>query len=515
MRLVKLSMRILADKLNRFTPEVSATTGKMDIGGVRPLTAGTALRDDMLYIAPAETDAQGVKSVLCTHGSEWMRLHAEDADSALAAILDVFESFNLWRSELEEAARQGSPVQRFLDISSYALPFPIVITDPFGTAVGLSQSFLDEDVDQYWTDVVKNRNVHGVVFNSTLYDSNGRSAENWGGEPRIFTTPHNHILGCLLQVNGEMVGSMTIIEYRRTLSEGTCQLAQVLRDAVATALNLRGENAELRTVMHTAADYLSGRSVDSDRLWEQVTRYTRRSDEELELLLLRDVHRSNQTYLNSLAYRLTNGGLPCFGLVLRRDAAAIICCAREQELLSQLREQMPGGEFLCGVSLPFTDKEGMQRAGNQATLALMSGPQTPGSVSRCVDHAYTYLISKLAGDRSFGTELLHPGPGRLKKYDEKHNTQFYTTLYVYLLHERNVVATARALFIHRNSMIYRLQRIRELLDVDLDDPKMRMYLLLSYQILEAQSDRSTADLFEGDTPGAREGKQMFWAEVSE
>ena len=60
-----------------------------------------------------------------------------------------------------------------------------------------------------------------------------------------------------------------------------------------------------------------------------------------------------------------------------------------------------------------------------------------------------------------------------------------------------MVATARSLFIHRNSMIYRLQRIRELLQTDLDDPRMRSYLLLSYHIENSRGNPTASLLADG------------------
>ena len=48
--------------------------------------------------------------------------------------------------------------------------------------------------------------------------------------------------------------------------------------------------------------------------------------------------------------------------------------------------------------------------------------------------------------------------------------------------ERSLVKTAAELFIHRNSLMYRIKRIGEIVDVDLDDAGGRAYLLLSYEL---------------------------------
>ena len=62
---------------------------------------------------------------------------------------------------------------------------------------------------------------------------------------------------------------------------------------------------------------------------------------------------------------------------------------------------------------------------------------------------------------------------RLQEYDQAHSTALLHTLCVYLLQEQNLHATARQLFIHRNTLVYRLQRIRTLLQLDLDDAAVR------------------------------------------
>lgn len=73
---------------------------------------------------------------------------------------------------------------------------------------------------------------------------------------------------------------------------------------------------------------------------------------------------------------------------------------------------------------------------------------------------------------------------KLKEYDKANNTNMYETLQCYLNNERNAVQTANLLFIHRSTLFYRLNRIKALLDLNLDLPEIRLYLQLSYYLLE-------------------------------
>ena len=54
----------------------------------------------------------------------------------------------------------------------------------------------------------------------------------------------------------------------------------------------------------------------------------------------------------------------------------------------------------------------------------------------------------------------------------------------YLLTERSISSTAKIMHMHRNSVIYRLGKIQEALGFDLNDPDVRLRVLISFKILE-------------------------------
>jgi purine catabolism regulator len=60
--------------------------------------------------------------------------------------------------------------------------------------------------------------------------------------------------------------------------------------------------------------------------------------------------------------------------------------------------------------------------------------------------------------------------------DKSTGANNFRTLFVYLQNNRHLANTARALFIHRNTLIYRLKKIQSFLDVDLDDENTSAYL---------------------------------------
>lgn len=77
--------------------------------------------------------------------------------------------------------------------------------------------------------------------------------------------------------------------------------------------------------------------------------------------------------------------------------------------------------------------------------------------------------------------------GPLLRHDEKHGTQFVDTLEKYFQNNGSITDAARDMYIHRNTYIYRLEKIKALLGVDLKNSRKLQELqlgLLAHRILE-------------------------------
>jgi purine catabolism regulator len=70
----------------------------------------------------------------------------------------------------------------------------------------------------------------------------------------------------------------------------------------------------------------------------------------------------------------------------------------------------------------------------------------------------------------------------LESYDAEWESELIPTLRVYLEHGANLNSAAKALFIHRHTMRYRLEQIAELLKVDIDSSEILLNLQIAFQI---------------------------------
>mgnify|MGYP000910606278 CR=1 FL=1 len=85
-------------------------------------------------------------------------------------------------------------------------------------------------------------------------------------------------------------------------------------------------------------------------------------------------------------------------------------------------------------------------------------------------------------------EDISPELRALAEHDRKKGTQYCETLYFYLICSRSLKKTCDALFTHRNTVLYRIERIRDDFLIPLDDPERHVELLFGVAILLFQNE---------------------------
>lgn len=120
-----------------------------------------------------------------------------------------------------------------------------------------------------------------------------------------------------------------------------------------------------------------------------------------------------------------------------------------------------------GLSSYFGDASSLSRALEEAALVLdvvrLGGAPGAGDVG---DGTYRLLFRVLASHpeevRSFYDDTIAP----LTRYDEQYGSDLVGTLEAWFGHDCSTVATAAAIFVHRHTVAYRLERVKELSGLD-------------------------------------------------
>ena len=129
------------------------------------------------------------------------------------------------------------------------------------------------------------------------------------------------------------------------------------------------------------------------------------------------------------------------------------------------------------MSYPYSDPLLTGRMAKQASAVLRFGSHSGSKKAEWffAENALDIMVNILEDTTSF----MHPGILEMEQYDIQNNTQYLETLRQWLLHRMDYSATAKAMNLHRNSLYYRMQRINELFDLDIEDMNTDVQLYLS------------------------------------
>lgn len=166
-----------------------------------------------------------------------------------------------------------------------------------------------------------------------------------------------------------------------------------------------------------------------------------------------------------------------------------------QDILEKIADQFAAYVFVSRMFSDISHLENVTAAVNQAQFTLDWVMQHSEASKKNIywlfdDYALEFLMKKGTADFRVD-QICHPAVLKLLEYDMLHETSYSKTLYTYIKEKYNAAAAARALYIHRSSFINRMDRIKELVDLDPDDLDNRLYMLLSFRFIYGSDQTET------------------------
>lgn len=163
-----------------------------------------------------------------------------------------------------------------------------------------------------------------------------------------------------------------------------------------------------------------------------------------------------------------------------------------EHLLDQLHQQLastfPAYDFYWGISEVSLKAPDFPQLYQNAELALQYCLHSGGTQYRFTyqDTKETQIVSALSGNekiRQIAEELLRP----LQRHSGDSSTDLMETLAAFIRCNYNTSQTARALHIHRQSLLYRLDKIRDLTGMTLEDHQELFLLEVSLRVFSLYS----------------------------
>lgn len=468
---MKISMWMIVEKLKKYQPKCAIVDGKACMTGVRFISSEADAGFDPQYLY-LSLDSDIESAILC-NGPDMIILQGRDTNEILNDLLAVFDFYNSWEKNLWETSARKS-FQQIIDLGGAVLENPMMVADIDSNVLAMSSAFLDEDINDYWIESRITRRLPAAVLASPLRTVEGKPA-SWTDEPDIYIMPDGtKTIGTFLRANGELIAGFGLWEHKRPILPSDIELIRVLYEVLISTMDAQKRAAPVRSGAAILGDLLSGVSIDE----ELVSNLELGCKSPWRLIVVGNPYRNEPMYKRNLLRRFQEASQDNISLSFEEYVIALVSDADSGELLSSVLGVREKQYYQAVLSLPFADLQSIRIRYHQIQFALIQIGSQPG-VYQGESYAMQYLLSLIA-QQNQSQYLTHPALEKLKHHDAQRSSELYETLYQYLIYERSINLGAEAMHIHKNSFLYRMNKIREITGIDLDDPIQRNYLLLSY-----------------------------------
>ena len=189
-----------------------------------------------------------------------------------------------------------------------------------------------------------------------------------------------------------------------------------------------------------------------------------------------------QNYLENITH---NGHFfyydACFALVLNDVTIAQMKDIIE-DFVRRAKRKLPAKPLYVGVGSLFYDVTSLKLAYERAKAAVNYAISNKKPLVYFDEMGFFRLLGMVRDPallKEMGQLVLQP----LIAYDEHHNAQYVETLSCYLEANGSVQAAAEQMFTHRNTVIYRINNIKRILETDLDTAQERLKYQVACRIL--------------------------------
>lgn len=479
---MRLSMWMIANRIVRLDPELQIR----DDAPVCLHSARQAYAANCVYVYQEGT------SVVCDGEGDKIILHDMDAGEAFELIQSVFDFYDEWYHNMLSVIASGDH-QQIIDMSWLIFQNPVILLDADNKTLALSSQYGEDDVNREWKHLCQYgyssiryvRYFKNTYPNKDYYIKNRPQLFSFGRELEDSTT-----LSAAIYHKQSYCGRINILQHERGINPGDHQILDIMIPILADALNTSHTAPADSISQNVFLELIRRSETDIDKLRHRVLRHLQymRWDPD-DVFQIATVHIPDELFSQDLLVLLSNlirKQLPK-AIVFTADPCVVIiydiCVTKREAICERLKDFIGHEHLVMGISLPFKNLPNLRMYFEQTLFAIEYGTLfSPGKdIYLFYDYAMDYII-----ENSSMRQLLcacHPDIKVLYKEDLAHDSDRLPTLRAYLKNNGSLINTSKELFIHRNTLVYRINKITQMCHYDINDEYNRDYLKLSMHMV--------------------------------
>jgi len=409
---------------------------------------------------------------------------------------ELLASYDMWYNTLIMAVINHKPLDEFLSVAAKMMINPIIVMNYNLGVIGTGGSILGSTEGTIWEKI----NAPGFVMDSFYTPDELRRISlhiSQKSEQILQINPVNDsahsTLGIHIWIDGKLYGAVGAVDMNKPFTEGQKETLII----IYKVLKLYFQNHSI--YMRIAEDkanwldsLLDGVDISADIVSNYLYKYQWKIDDDFCIVTFTTSSDLKIPVISILDLKQINDLFPdTIVSVYGEYIVVVIRCADKLQLSEKKKKQLE--EFLkrdivlrCGVSMVFNNFLHLRYYFTQSKFAA-SQCKPPLSPAICMyeDYQPTHVLNTL----SYADDLrcfCHPGILSLWESGNESQRDLVLCLYHYFLNGKNLSDAADAINIHRNTLIYRLAKAEEVLNIDIKkiSSKQAFLFILSCMIVQ-------------------------------
>lgn len=423
---------------------------------------------------------------------------SENADTfvgILNRIFRIIHKYEIWQEGLHRCLESEASLQKVVDYLYGTLGNPCYIADIRFRVLAMNKSNPDLFLcSLHWKQISELGYLPYDVVSSIIENPEWKEIRTSRvpvlTSTREFSTP---FLTCNLRWKGRLSRQLFLCEIEKKITRADMDMMGIAADLLEKCMQEQSEHTGQNEdyYEYVFRDVFSGKIRDSFFMEKQLAPLKWKVQDMYFLMEIENQEQETYSYeyfASSCSEQL--GARP----VLYRDrymAVFHLSSAEEyMELKSQIDCFVEKYQYRGVLSDIYTGFLKLSEAvrWTEALLEKWKG-QTENSIQGKLQLCRDFIMEVLVKHPAWAENGIYKGLDivrSLQAYDRLHHSEYARTLQNYLRNQCNLVKTSKALHIHRNTLVYRLEKLQEMLPERLEDEEYKFLLQMTFEVARAE-----------------------------
>ena len=498
---MKLSMSILDAWFHSqgYSPESHIINDKLCLTGARFFQNAPHPNYVCLMTASQLSEqispAKDPDSPVLVNGKDYILLPGQPLNRIIDLTMEAFEFYSSWETSLLQKIITETTLQDLLDLAHVVIGRPMNICNTRAWIYAVTKGY-GSYVHPHWKNYVSKDTSYELNNDISLEMKNRPLNKDNRPTVAYSTASGGMVLYADIVVEGERIGEIMAYENNRPFTEKDIQIMHIFQDVVAAYARNNPSVLRSRSVVSEyLQDMLLQKPLDHYNVGYLLNLYGWEADNPFVVLCVQAKKSGQSDVIGRLCDDLEDSIANVQAFPYDNLAVALISLKYWKdidEVIQMLLKIIPKRSFSWGLSHGFRGLDSFLDYHRQAVYALEHAVRFRLPYSTMRNIAIGCLRENLM-QNPWLKSLLHPDFLTLTHYDIENNTQYTSSLYWYLFYSGNYTDAANQLDLHRNTLIYRINRIREIVHINPEDINEKELFLLSYLLYPYDSANLTAN----------------------